>query len=334
MRIMKGRITNMSKTVVNWGIISCAGIAEKAVIPGILEANNASLYAISSRSTEKLEDFKSKFNPVKAYLSYEELLNDPEIDAVYIPLPNSMHYEWTLKAAEKKKHVLCEKPLGITPEEVKAMKETCDRNGVLLMEAFAYRHSPLTLKVKSLVEEGVIGKPEFMESHFSFILKDETNVRMVNDLGGGATFDIGCYNINIIRYIAGKEPVSITATGSIGNNSGVDESSCIIMEFEGGFKAVSYCSFTCYPRSEYTIIGEKGIIEVPVQFNKKGSNRIIVKTDSGIEEITVECPDNYMLEVEQFGRCILNGEKPFLNYEDSLNNAKAIDAALKQIFKK
>lgn len=322
----------MGKTIVNWGVIGCAGIAERAVIPGILSANNAKLYAIASRGdTGKLKNFCQKFNPVKAYTSYEELLDDPEIDAVYIPLPNGLHYEWTLKAAEKKKHILCEKPLGINADEVKAMKEAADKNGVLLMEAFAYRQSPLTKKVKSLVENGIVGKIKFMESHFCYYLDNMEDVRFNASLSGGATYDVGCYNLNIIRHIIGTEPKAVYATGEVGEKTGIDESSCIMMEFEGGVKAVSYCSLISAIRNEYTILGETGIIHVPVAFNEKGNNKIVITKASGIEEIIVNCPDNYMLEVEQFGRCILNGEKQLILYEDSLNNAKLIDEALKQI---
>lgn len=325
----------MGKTFVNWGVIGCAGIAEKAVIPGILSANNAKLHAIASRgATGKLKDFCQKFNPEKAYTSYEELLDDPEIDAVYIPLPNALHYEWTLKAAEKKKHILSEKPLGINAEEVKAMKEAADKNGVLLMEAFAYRQSPLTEKVKSLVENGTVGKLKFMESHFCYYLDNMADVRFNASLSGGATYDVGCYNLNIIRHIIGSEPTAVYAVGEVGEKTGIDESSCIMMEFEGGVKAVSYCSLISAFRSEYTIQGETGIIHVPVVFNEKGNNKIVITKTSGIEEIIVSCPDNYMLEVEQFGRCILNGEKQLISYEDSLNNAKLIDEALKHIYQK
>lgn len=325
----------MSKDIINWGVIGCAGIAEKSVIPGILSAQNAKLYALSSRGAgSKLDDFCEKFNPVKAYTSYEELLDDPEIDAVYIPLPNALHYEWTLKAAEKKKHILCEKPLGISAEEVKVMMEAAEKNGVLLMEAFAYRQSPLTKKVKSLVEEGAVGKLKFIESHFSYYSNDMEDVRFNKALAGGATYDVGCYNLNIIRHIIGTEPSAVYATGEIGEKSGVDESSCIMMEFEGGVKAVSYCSLVCAFRSEYTIVGETGIIHVPVVFNAMGDTKIIMTNQSGTEEIKIDCPHNYMLEVEQFGRCILNSEKPLITYEDSIENAKVIDEALKQIFKK
>ena len=323
----------MDNKIVNWGVISCAGIANTAVIPGINAASNATLYAISSRSKQKLEEYSQKHKPVKTYESYDDLLDDPEIDAVYIPLPNALHCQWVFKAAEKKKHILCEKPLGITAKEVADMREVCEKNGVLLMEAFAYRHSPLTLKVKSLVEEGVIGKLKFIQSNFSYLLTDMSNVRMIENLGGGATYDVGCYNLNVIRYIAGSEPISILATGEIGENSSVDESSCIMMEFKDGLKAVSYCSFNSMEYSEYTIVGDAGIIHVPVKFNDKGMVKLILKTESGTEEISINCPDNYMLEVEQFGRCITYGETPLVSLEDSYDNATAIEKALNQIFK-
>lgn len=325
----------MEKTIVNWGIIGCAGIAESSVIPGILSADNAKLYALSSRGGgKKLEDFCEKFKPVKSYTSYEEMLDDPEIDAVYIPLPNGLHYEWTIKAAEKKKHILCEKPLGVNAQEVIDMKEAADKNGVLLMEAFAYRQSPLTKKVKSLVEEGAIGKVKFIESSFSYFMERMEDVRLDEKLAGGATYDVGCYNLNIIRHIAGSEPTAIYATGEIGEKNNVDLSSCIMMEFEGGLKAVSYCAFNSAKKCEYTIVGETGVIHVPVQFNAKGDTKIIITNKSGVEEITIECPHNYMLEVEQLGKCILNGEEPLITFEDSLNNAKVIDEALRQIFAK
>lgn len=321
----------MSKEFVNWGVISCAGIADKQVIPGINSAKNAKLYALSSRSKDKLEEFKNKHNPVKGYLNYEDILNDPDIDAVYIPLPNSMHYEWAMKAMEKKKNVLCEKPLGCTADEVTKMKAAAEKNGVLLMEAFAYRHSPLTLKVKELVEKGTIGKPKLIESYFSFPMNNLNNVRLTKSLLGGSNYDIGCYNINIIRYIAGSEPVSIIATGDIGTESGVDETCCSIFEFKDGLKAISYNSFNCTERCEYKITGETGIIEVPVTFNAKGEVDVIIKKDGKTELIKVDCPDNYMLEVEQFGRCLLKGEEPLLSLNDSYYNAKAIDEILRQI---
>lgn len=324
----------MEKKIVEWGVLGCAAIADRAVIPGILGAENARLYAVAGRDPEKLASFKEKHKPVKTYDSYEALLEDPAVDAVYIPLPNGLHCEWTIKAAEHKKHVLCEKPLGVTADEVVKMYEACRKNGVLLMEAFAYRHSPLTAKLKSMVEEGLIGKLKFIESHFSFPLHDESNVRLVSSLGGGATFDIGCYNLSIIRHLAGSEPISVYAEGDVGKSTGVDETSCILLRFEGGLTAVSYCSFKAADKCGYYIVGEEGVIDVPVNFNKKGLVSIFLKTGETTKEITLDCPDNYMLEVEQLGRCILEGEQPLLSFEEAYGNAVVIDKTLAMLHKK
>lgn len=323
----------MSKDYINWGVLGCAQIAASSVIPGILSADNAKLYAVASRGGgSRLDEFAEKFKPVKAYSSYEELLDDPEVDAVYIPLPNGLHYEWTIRAIEKKKHVLCEKPLGISADEVKKMFDAAEKNGVILMEAFAYRQSPVTKKVKELVDEGTIGKLKFIDSHFCFNQKNKEDIRFDKSLGGGATYDVGCYNLNVIRYILGKEPISVYATGEIGKVSGVDETSCIMMDFEDNIKAVSYSGLISGFRCEYTIVGDEGIIYVPVVFNQSGDTKILIKKASGTSEITVSCPHNYMLQVEQFDRCILYGEQPLISFEDSYNNAKLIDAALQQIY--
>lgn len=323
----------MDNKIVNWGVLGCARIANSAVIPGIKSASNANLYAIASRSKDKLEEFNKNHNPEKTYESYMDLLKDPKIDAVYIPLPNSLHCEWVIKAAENKKHILCEKPLGISAKEVEVMRDACNKNGVHLMEAFPYRHSPLTIKVKNLIDTGAIGKLKFIEANFSFILSNKSSIKMIKNLGGGATYDIGCYNINVIRFIAGSEPLSIFASGEIGENSSVDESSCIMMEFKDDLKAVSYCSLNSMDRCGYTIVGDAGIIEVPVKFNSKGTVSITLRTKTDTSEINVDCPDNYMLEVEQFGRCILGSEEPLVSLDDSYNNAKVIDDSLNMIFK-
>lgn len=153
-------------------------------------------------------------------------------------------------------------------------------------------------------------------------------------MGGGATYDVGCYNLNVTRYIIGKEPLAIYATGEIGPASGVDESSCIMLEFDGDIKATSYSSFSAAFRSEYTVVGDEGIIHVPAVYNQSGDIKIIIRNGEGSREMLINCPDNYMLEIEQFGRCILNGEEPLISFEDSYNNAKLIDTALEQIFRK
>jgi xylose dehydrogenase (NAD/NADP) len=325
----------MEQKIVNWGIISCVDIAEKRFIPGLLNAKNAKLYAISSRGkSAKLKRFQQEFHPVKSYESYEELLNDPEIDAVYNPLPNGLHAQWTIRAVEKKKHVLCEKPMGATEAEVREMQAASKKNGVLLMEAFAYRQSPLTYKAKNLVEEGSVGKLKFIEAHYSYYLKNGGDVRLSSELAGGATYDVGCYNLNLIRYIAGEEPVGVFATGKVGEKSGVDEESCIVLTFANGLSAVSFCSLGAYARSEYTIVGKEGIIHVPYEFNTAGETKIILKSGGKTKEIVIDCPNNYMLEAEQFSRAVLGEEKPLITFEESIGNAKVIDEALRQVLAK
>jgi len=323
----------MEERIINWGVIGCAGIAEGRVLPGLLHASNARLYAISSRgSSEKLQRFKEKFNPDVVYESYEELLDDPKVDAVYIPLPNGLHYEWVLKAAAKKKHILCEKPLGVSKQQVKQMKDVCESNNVYLMEAFAYRHSPLTKKVKSIIDSEVLGKIKFIESYYCYFLENEDDVRFSAALYGGATYDVGCYNLNLIRYLAGSEPLKISASGKISPRHSVDEGSSILMEFKDNLEAFSYCSLVTAPACQYTVIGEKGVLKVPTEFNSKGMAKIIITISGQTEEMEVYCPDNYMLEIEQFGSVINGEESPLISFEDSSGNAAVIDEALRQIF--
>ena len=314
-----------------WGVLGCARIADKAVIPGIIESNNGTLYGIASSSAEKLADFSQRHNPQKTYTTYEALLDDPAIQAVYIPLPNGLHYSWTLKALAKRKHVLCEKPLGISPGQVKEMFLMAREHGVLLMEAFAYRHSPLTARVKEICASKELGQLMYIDSHFSFFLDNPHNVRLSSELAGGATFDLGCYNTSIIRHLGEEEPISVQASGTIGENSGVDEISLAIMDFPSGLQASAYASFHSPLRSEYTVVGTRGILRVPVPFNAKGQVTIMKEIDGETERITLDVPDNYTLEVEQFGRAIQGTEPVLIDENESVGNAVVIDAILAQI---
>ncbi len=322
----------MKKETINWGIISCAAIAEGQFIPGLLQSSTAKLYAISSRgNNDKLKRFAKKFSPVKSYESYEELLEDPEIDAIYNPLPNGLHKEWTIKAMQKGKHVLCEKPMGLSAAEVEEMYKVSQDNKVLLMEAFAYRHSPLTHKLKELINAGRIGELRYIEAHFSFLLENLNDVRLIKALGGGATYDIGCYNISLIRFLAGEEPISILAQGLVGTDSKVDEESSVLMTFPSGLTAVSYCSFKCDEHCGYRLLGSKGSIYVPVKYNHSGTAQIELESNGRKEILAVNCPHNYQLEAEQFAAAILKGEKLEISYAESLGNAKVIDSVLDQI---
>lgn len=322
---------------INWGILGCAGIAKIRTIPGLLQADNAHLYAVASRGTDKAEEFKELFGAEKAYGSYEALLEDKAVEAVYIPLPNSMHFEWVEKAAKAGKHILCEKPLALNEAEAKRMYEICEAEGVLLMEAFAYRHAPLIQKVKELLDAGAVGKVKYLESHLTDLLTDMGNIRMNKNLGGGAFYDMACYNVSAISYLAGKEPVRVKAFAEMDPEYGVDVSNTFLLQYEDGVQAAGYSSLNSYARGYYAVVGEKGRIEVPCNFNCRNICKFTVTSEGVVNnvevldekktEYTVMCPDNYMMEIEQFGRCILEGEKPLVSKEETLMNARILDKA-------
>lgn len=322
---------------INWGILGCAGIARVRTIPGLLQADNASLYAVASRGDAKAEEFKTLFGAEKAYGSYEALLADEAVEAVYIPLPNSMHFEWVEKAAKAGKHILCEKPLALNAGEAEKMYEICEAEGVLLMEAFAYRHAPLIQKVKELMDAGAVGKVKYLESHLTDLLTDMSNIRMNQNLGGGAFYDMACYNVSAISYLAGREPVKVKAFAEMDPEYGVDVSNTFLLQYEDGVQAAGYSSLNSYARGYYAVVGEKGRIEVPCNFNCRNICKFTVTSEGVVNnvevleekktEYTVMCPDNYMLEIEQFGRCILEGEKPLVSKEETLKNARILDKA-------
>lgn len=320
-----------------WGILGCAGIAKIRTIPGLLQADNARLYAVASRGADKAEEFKELFGAEKAYGSYEALLEDKAVEAVYIPLPNSMHFEWVEKAAKAGKHILCEKPLALNEAEAKRMYEICEAEGVLLMEAFAYRHAPLIQKVKELLDAGAVGKVKYLESHLTDLLTDMGNIRMNKNLGGGAFYDMACYNVSAISYLAGKEPVRVKAFAEMDPEYGVDVSNTFLLQYEDGVQAAGYSSLNSYARGYYAVVGENGRIEVPCNFNCRNICKFTVTSEGVVNnvevldekktEYTVMCPDNYMMEIEQFGRCILEGEKPLVSKEETLMNARILDKA-------
>ncbi|MDO5344666.1 MAG: Gfo/Idh/MocA family oxidoreductase [Lachnospiraceae bacterium] len=322
---------------IRWGILGCAAIARVRTIPGLLQAENAKLYAVASRGIEKAEAFKNAYGAEKAYGSYEALLADERVEAVYIPLPNTMHCEWVEKAAKAGKHVLCEKPLAVSEEQARYMYQVCEENHVLLMEAFAYRHAPLVRRVKEIIDAGTIGKVKYLEAHLTDVLEDMGNIRMNRNLGGGAFYDMACYNVSVISYLTGREPIKVKAFQEWDEERGVDLSNTFLLWYEDGTQAAGYSSLNSYARGYYAVVGEKGRIEVPCNFNCRNQVKFTVSTgghtdnvevlDEVCTEYTVMCPDNYRLEIEQFGRCIREGEKPYISREETLRNIRILDRA-------
>ena len=319
---------------VKWGILGTANIARWGMIPGMKKADNCELYAIAGRSIEKANKYKEDYGFEKAYGSYDELLDDPEVQAVYIPLPNDIHIKWVKEALKKKKHVLCEKPLALNAKEVKEMFDTARENGVYLMEAYAYLHSPYIASLKEDVKSGIIGEVDYMES--AFITQGyKEDFRLHKELGGGAMYDLGCYCTTMFLSLTDSDPVFVKADAEF-SDLGVDLNTAAILKFENGIRASFNVGMILGENTNSRfdrlfIHGSKGSIRSEVEYNQEGEVSYKIYTNDGVIERKVTNPQNYSLEIEQMGRCILNEEKPLITEEFSLKNAKLIDTVLSKI---
>ncbi|WP_342538618.1 Gfo/Idh/MocA family oxidoreductase [Sporosarcina sp. FSL K6-1540] len=318
---------------IRWGVLSTANIAQTQVIPAMFRARNAEVVAISSRGS-KVHAIASALNIPKAYESYEELLNDPEIDAVYIPLPNHLHKEWVYKAARQGKHILCEKPAALTSIEAAEMVEVCREQKVKFMEGFMYQLHPQHERVKEIIASGEIGNLKLIKSSHSFNLKNrDYDIRMEKDMGGGSLYDVGCYSIQVIRHISGAEPVEVHAIAEIDPKSGVDMSTYGYLKLDNGLTATFDCSFDMTERNEYEIVGTKGTIKVPLAFRPDTSGGIgsIIVEGSGIIRQEKIYGDIYRLEVEHFSAAILNNTSPVITGQSTINNMRVIEACYQSI---
>ena len=320
---------------INWGVLGTANIARKHTIPGMVLADNCRLYAIAGRNMEKAEAFRVAFGFEKAYGSYEALLADPQVEAVYIPLPNELHYEWAIRAMKAGKHVLCEKPLAPTAELAAEMIQTANENHVILMEAFAYLHSPLTAAIKQELESGTIGDTVYMESTFITSDYDISNIRMRKETFGGCTYDLGCYNIGQILWMLGQEPETVQALASF-SGQGIDIYTSGLMTFSGNRRAAFTCGMNLATEKgdridRVHIFGTEGSIYSDAEFNQDGELTYTVKTKEGTFVKTVHAPQNYALEIEQLGRCITDGETPHVSNEFTLAVSRTTDRVLQII---
>lgn len=320
---------------VRWGVLGTADIARYATIPGMLEADNCVLQAIAGRSLDKAAQFAEEFGFAKAYGSYDELLADPGVEAVYMPLPNDLHREWAIKAMQAGKNVLCEKPLAGTAADVEAMFDAAEQSGVLLMEAFAYLHSPFTTAVRNAITEGRIGKPLSASSTFFYSTPNGANIRMRRATLGGSVYDLGCYNISQLMWFLGEEPDDVRATAQM-TEAGVDILTTGLMRFPSGARASFTCGMVLKPEARqgdarFAVFGDAGTIMSQAPFNGDGNLTYTILTPEGEESVTVPARQNYALEVEQFGRCVRGQEKPLLGREFSVRNARVIDQILESI---
>jgi len=317
---------------IRWGVLGCAGIAKRSVIPGIQQSETGEVTAIASRGIEKAKLTAEELNIPKAYGSYEELLADPEIEAVYIPLPNHLHKEWTIKAAKAGKHVLCEKPLAINASEAQEMVEACEKAGVVFAEAFMYRYHPRYEMISDMIKSGEIGELRGIHGTFTFNnAKDMGNVRYKQEWGGGSLYDVGVYPISAARMLLGQEPQAATVHAFFSEeHDHVDMMASGILEFERGVALSFDCGMWADFRNTLEVVGTEGRIEVPSAFivNQNEQDNIILFTKGERKEVEVPRLNQYALQADAMGRSILNGETLPYPSSDAILNMKVLDACL------
>jgi D-xylose 1-dehydrogenase (NADP+, D-xylono-1,5-lactone-forming) len=318
--------TYPNKQILRWGILSTARI-KRAIIPPIKSSPRHELVAIASRSMPQAQAAAQEWGIPKSYGSYEALLADPQIDVIYNPLPNSLHAEWTIKACQAGKHVLCEKPLAVNIEDVDAITKAAEQAGVLVAEAFMYRHHPQTHLVRELVQNGEIGQLRLVRGAFSFIITNPDDVRLSADLGGGSIWDIGCYPISYARYVIGSEPLEVFGWQQSGDG-GVDETFAGQMRFAGNVFVQFDSSFRIPQRSFMEFIGTKGILHVPVPFKPGTKESLLLEVGEKTKKIPVKGQELYLGEVEDMAGVILNGKSPCIPLADSRHNVATILALL------
>jgi D-xylose 1-dehydrogenase (NADP+, D-xylono-1,5-lactone-forming) len=307
---------------VKWGFLSTANINDK-LLPAAAESTRVEVIAVASRDVARAEAYARARGIERAYGSYVELLADPDVEAVYISLPNSLHVEWSIRALESGKHVLCEKPLSRHPEDVARAFDVAERAGRLLMEAFMYRHNPQTMRLKELVEGGAIGHLRLIRAAFSFPLTDSPNVRLDPALDGGGLMDVGCYCVSGVRLFAG-EPEHVYGE-QIAASTGVDEVFVGTMRFPGDVLAEIDAGLVLPMRDELEAIGEEGSLFVDDPWHCRTPG-IELRTKAGAETISVDRADSYRLELENMGDAIRGRAEPLLGREDALGQARTIDA--------
>jgi len=316
---------------IRWGILGYARIARESFIPALLRADNAEFSALASRDSSKLAESRTRFGPAhRCHASYEALLADRDLDAIYIPLPNALHCEWALKAMEAGKHVLCEKPMSLDAAQCEEMIESSRRHGVLLMEAFMYRFTTRTTALEELLRSGVLGEIRFVQSSFRFLLSNPASIKLKPELGGGALYDVGCYPVNLIGLVAdhaqGTPGASMPDSVSVETlqENGIDTLFSALLRYPGGLVAALHTGFNAQRRIHSEIVGTRGALEMPDTFLDGAGSLTLVQGDER-HEIPVAACERYRLQAEAFSAAILESRAAPLSLSESLRNARLID---------
>lgn len=312
--------------VLNWGLLSTARI-NRALIPPLRASKRNQLLAVGSRSQETADRYAHEWKVPRAHGSYEALLADPEIDVIYNPLPNQLHALWTIKAIEAGKHVLCEKPLALSVDEVDTVKEAARKHGRVVAEAFMYRHHPQTLKVQELIKSGSIGTLKLIRGSFTYVLHREGDVRLDPAMGGGSIWDVGCYPISYARAVVGESPLEVFGWQVTGP-TGIDDTFLGQMRFANDVYAQFDSSFVIPFHTFMEIIGSEGTLNIPKPFKPEVDEKIYLTRDNKTETIKIKGQELYIGEVEDMADAILLEKASRVSLEDSRVNVAVISALL------
>jgi xylose dehydrogenase (NAD/NADP) len=319
----------MAVRVVRWGVLGGADIALRRVIPAIHAAVANEIAAIASRDLERAREAARQLHIERAYGSYEALLDDADVDAVYIPLPNSLHAEWTIRSAEHGKHVLCEKPMATTVVECTQMVEACRRAGVTFMEGFMYHFHPQYARVRALIDAGAIGEPRVVRSSFCVRMqRSPEDIRYAESLGGGALLDVGVYAIDAVRWLLGADPVSVSGRTTFDSHN-LDLSSAAVLAFADDALATMTCSFVASGGGSYEVLGQLGKITVHHAFAQPANvgARVSWETPEGPgEELFPPNIDQHRLMVEAYSAAILSGQPPPISDDAGIGNIAIIES--------
>lgn len=313
---------------IRWGILSTAKIAETAFIPSLAQTRRGQLAAVASRDGARAQAFAETHNIPQAFDSYDAMIESDAIDAIYNPLPNSLHAEWTEKAAAAGKHVFCEKPLGVSATEAQHMVDVCAQAGVVLFEAFVFLYHPKSIKLRQVLAEGAIGDLVQMTASFTFPLKRPTdNIRMNRELGGGNLMDVGCYPIAFSRFVFGEEPVSVQAACAMDPDYGVDTRSSMVLTYSGDRHAALQSGFDAPGGQRASIHGTSGYIAVPQPCHPKAQDGFVVCRGETEEAVYVEAGvPPFAPAIEHFHDCLLDGVEPMATAANAVGTLRVIEA--------
>lgn len=311
-----------------WGVLSTARIAREKVIPAIQLSRSGRVVAIASRSADRARSVASALRIGASFASYEALLASPEVDAVYIPLPNHMHVDWAIRSIEAGKHVLCEKPIGLSERDAQRLQRAAIlRPDLVVAEAFMYRHHPQWHRVRQMVAGGAVGALQTVQAFFSYYNVDPANIRNQADIGGGALMDIGCYGISVARLLFRREPIRACALSLSDPAFSTDRLTSALLDFGEGTATFS-CATQLHRYQRVHIAGDAGRIEIEIPFNAPpySATRVWHESASGLETITFEAADQYALQADAFAEAVIGSRYVLPALEDALCNMRVIDA--------